>query len=329
MSRAVVGAGMSVAMMVGCVGGTDDGPGRGSSSEKTTATLTATSTATETATGTDAGRRKQSLSVLLIGNSQLGAYSDPPQPPDVVAALSLASQQAWSGATELVVSKVQRAGTGCAGFADEGDGEGTPLGEAGSGRYDVVVLLPSIDETDRSVAEPCWERFRKAAEGSDARFGVMATAHLSDQYPKGFADLDAAVRSYAAENALLFVPAGAVWRRLLGESPSERDLLSFYGGDLEHPGPEGSYLYVLSLYGAISGRKLVESTIENDLPSLRCRADESCFSEEEMQACLDEAGEWQCEAGNGAVFSNGHVQFVTDEEARRYAAAVDAELAAR
>ena len=128
---------------------------------------------------------------------------------------------------------------------------------------------------------------------------------------------------------MLFIPAGATWRRLLGNTPTRDALLALYHGDNAHPGPEGSYLYVLALYGALTGRSVVGAGIDNDLPALRCDPNSPCLSEQEMLNCLNAAGEWQCAATNGAVFSNGKVHFVFDDEATRYQGIVDAILGER
>jgi hypothetical protein len=66
-----------------------------------------------------------------------------------------------------------------------------------------------------------------------------------------------------------------------------------------------------------------DAGVDNDLPSLRCDPRAPCLTEDEMRACLDDDGQWQCAAGNGAVFSNHRVHFVTDDEARCYQQAVD------
>jgi len=118
-----------------------------------------------------------------------------------------------------------------------------------------------------------------------------------------------------------------MWRRLLGDAPTRGELLELYGADFAHPGPEGSYFYVLGLYGALTRRSVVG--MDNDIAQLRCMPDQSCLSEQEMRDCLNAAGEWQCSAGNGAVFSNGRVSFVDDEEAARYQQIVDDVLSER
>lgn len=264
--------------------------------------------------------------VLLIGNSQLGYFGGSPQPPDVTVALGDLSRVFVEGRSALVVDRYSQAGTGCEGFWSAGDGEGSARALAASG-YDVVVLLPSINEGDRAANEACWERFRGVAENGGSRFAVMATAHVSGAYPAGFDALDGAVRSYTKDNGLLFIPAGATWRRHLGEAPSRDDLLELYGADFAHPGPEGSYLYVLALYGALTNRSVVG--VDNDIPALRCFPNEPCLTEAEMRACLNDRGEWGCQASNGAVFSNGRVSFVDDDEAAHYQQIVDTVLSER
>jgi hypothetical protein len=265
--------------------------------------------------------------VLLIGNSQLGYFGNTPQPPDVTLALDDVSTLAFNGDHRLLVERVQREGTGCSGFVSEGDGPGTPLGEAANPDFDVVVLLPAIGENSGNA--PCWEQFRDAAEGAGNRFAMMATAHVSSAYPSGFDTLDDAIRTYSAEHALTFIPAGETWRRVLGDAPTRDALLAMYNPDLAHPGPEGSYLYILALYGALTGTSVANAGIDNDIQALRCLPDSPCLSEDEMRGCLNSRGEWQCAAGNGVVFTNGKVHFVTDDEAALYQGVVDDVLAER
>ena len=267
--------------------------------------------------------------VLLIGNSQLGFFGNNPLPPDLAVALDDLSAIAHGGAHRLFVDRVERAGTGCSGFVAEGTGPGSPLERAGSGEYDVVVLLPSIGEGNRAANEACWDRFRTVVQDSGARFGMMATPHVSSAYPGGFDALDTAIRSYSADHGLAFVPAGATWRRHLGQSPTRDALLALYSGDLDHPGPEGGYLSVMTLYGALTGQTVVDAGIDNDLTALRCDPRSPCLTEAQMRACMNARGEWQCAASNGAVFSNGKVHFVFDDEAVHYQGIVDEVLSER
>jgi hypothetical protein len=266
------------------------------------------------------------LRVLLIGNSQLGFFGSNPQPPDVTRALEDVSGVAYDGASHLVVDKAQIDGTGCDGWAAAGLDPGTPKERAGSGDYDVVVLLPSIGE--RSASAACWELFRDIAENAGAEFVVMATANVSFQYPAGFDDLDAAVRGYAEGNGLRFIPAGAAWRRVLGQSPSSDNLAEMYGGDGAHPGPEGSYFYVLALYAGLTGRSAVGLPVDSE--PLRCQPGQSCLSYDGLDACVGDNGDFNCAAQNGAQFDpNHHVSFITAAEAGLYQQSVDAVLSER
>ncbi len=225
----------------------------------------------------------------------------------------------------MIVDRYSQAGVGCSGFI-QGTGPGSAQALASSGNYDVVI--PAIGETNRAANEPCRERFRALAENAGSRVAMMATAHISSQYPGGFDALDAAIRSYTTAKDLLFIPAGATWRRVLGNAPARSDLLEMYGSDGQHPGPEGSYLYVLALYGALQERSVIG--VDNDLPPLRCLPDSPCLTEQEMRSCLNARGEWRCSASNGAVFiSPGRVSFIDDDEALRYQQIVDDVLSER
>jgi hypothetical protein len=263
------------------------------------------------------------LRVVLIGNSQLGAWGEHPQPPDLARALVDVAAQAHGGTHRLAVTRVVRPGGGCTEFAAEGQAPGSPLAAAADIDVDVVVLFPSIDETDRGRHEACWDLFRSAAARAGHRFVVVATPHVAQAWPAGFAALDRAIGKWAEERGVPFVPAGAAWRRALGDHPPRDALLSLFHGDLEHPGPEGSYLTVLALYAVLTGARVTDAGIDNDLAALRCDPHTPCLTEQEMRACLDDAGAWQCPAANGAVFSNHRVHFVTDDEAGHYQRVVD------
>jgi len=263
------------------------------------------------------------IAVLLIGNSQLGFFSNPPQPPDVTRALEDFAATAYDGATTLLVDRFQQAGTGCDGFFAAGTGPGSARERAGSGEYDVVILLPGIGEG--AADADCWDQFRVIAEDAGSRFGIMATAHVSGAYPAGFDAMDAAMRSYAATNGSLFIPAGSVWRRVLGDAVGNARF-EFYGGDDAHPGGEGSYLYVLALYGALSGRPVLGLAADSE--PLRCLPDQSCLSYAALDACVDDQNLFHCAAQNGALFDgNGQPTFITATEAEGYQRAVDDVLA--
>jgi hypothetical protein len=236
----------------------------------------------------------------------------------------------------MVVDRFQLFGVGCAGFESAGAFDLiTP------GTYDVVILLPSIDET-RASGQACWNRARDAAETAGAAFGVMATAHVRFAFPSGFTRLDTDVGGYAAANNLLFVPAGDAWLRYLSANGGvDRKVL--YAGDSEHPGAEGDLIYVYALYGALARRTTVG--MPADVVELRCAraniTDGSCLDRAELDACVDNNNFNSCDSsivnrspGNGMHFGpndggGGQVAFVTDAEARAYQQAVDAALAAR
>ncbi|MDP2344443.1 MAG: hypothetical protein Q8O67_26030 [Deltaproteobacteria bacterium] len=266
------------------------------------------------------------VAVLLIGNSQLGNFSNTPQPPDVTVALEALSQVAHGGSHRMIVDRAQVGGVGCDGFLNNGTYAGTPRERAGSGDYDYVVLLPSLGETSRNDA--CWDAFREIAEGAGAEFVMMATASLSGAYPGGFDALDSPARSYALDHGLIFVPGGDTWRQVLGDNPGSTATLEMYSGDDAHPGTEGSYLYTLALYGALSGTSVVGLPI--DIAPLRCVAGGSCLSYEALDACVRPDGDSDCAPTNGMVFDgNGKPTFIDAAEAATYQAAVDAVLAAR
>jgi hypothetical protein len=260
----------------------------------------------------------------LIGNSQLGFFGDHPEPPDLAAALTAVAASAHEGAHPLDVRRVVRPGGSCADFAADGTGPGTPLGAVADPDVDVVVLFPSIDELDRRVHGPCWDLFREQSLRAGHAFAIVATPHVSQAYPQGFDALHDAVGGWARDRGVAFVPAGAAWRRALGDAPARERLLSLFHGDLEHPGPEGSYLTVLALYAVLTGARVVDAGIDNDIAPLRCDPRAPCLDEQQMRDCLNDDGDWQCAAGNGAVFSNHRVHFVTDDEAAQYQRVVDA-----
>ena len=265
-----------------------------------------------------------SLSVLLIGNSQLGL-----NPPDVAAALESLSRVANDGGSVLVVDRKQNFGESCRNFILRAD----VTAAAASGDYDVVVLMPSIGESAGDAG--CWQDFRELAEGAGSQFAVMATAHVLAAYPSGFNSLHNAVKNYADSQGVLYIPAGQVWREVIGDSPSTATLSEFYSSDSQHPGAEGNLLYVYTLYAALTGRSAVG--LPTDILELRCDMDQACLSYQALDDCVSPCavncsptpGEYNCSPQNGALFGpNGAgVAFVTDDEAARYQAAVDAVLA--
>jgi hypothetical protein len=264
------------------------------------------------------------MSVLMIGNSQLGVSR--PQPPDLPLALEQLSDQFADGATVMVVDAAQINGNGCSGFWNAGTGFGTPRERAGSGQYDIVILVPAIFEG--TANEPCWEDFRDVAEQAGSRFAMMATGHVSGSYPAGFIGLDTAIGNYAAAQSLLFIPAGDAWLRVLGDAPGN-SRFEFYAGDDAHPGVEATYLYTLATYGALTGRSVVGAPL--DLLGLRCPPSGDCLSYDELAACIEPDGQNGCSQPQpGELFDgNGRPSIITADEASVYQAAVDAALAAR
>ena len=253
----------------------------------------------------------------MIGNSQLGL-----NPPDVAAALESMSQVAHGGASVLVVDRKQNFGEGCASFANRAD----VVAAASSGAYDVVILMPSIKESAANAS--CWDSFRVLAEDAGSRFAMMATADVLGVYPSGFDNLHNAIKSFSETRGLLFIPAGKVWRQIIGNSPSEAELSEFYSGDSEHPGAEGNLIYVYTLYAALTTRSAVGLPV--DALELRCRpVDNSCLSYAGLDDCVAANGDFNCSPQNGALFGpNGSgVSFVTAAEAASYQAAVDVVLA--
>jgi hypothetical protein len=267
--------------------------------------------------GEGEGEPSASLSVLLIGNSQLGL-----NPPDVAAALASMSLVAHDGATTMSVDREQNFGEACADFIARPE----VTAAASAGDHDLVVLMPAIGETEADAG--CWDEFRALAQDAGSTFAIMATAHVLAEYPEGFDALHDDVAAYAAAEDVLLVPAGRVWREVLGDAPSSEALSRMYSSDAQHPGAEGDLLYVYTLYAALSGRTAVGLPV--DAVELRCSLtiDEPCMTYAELDACVDDDGAYDCAPQNGALFGpNGvGVSFVTAAEAAGYQAAVDAVL---
>lgn len=264
------------------------------------------------------GEPPSSLSVLLIGNSQLGL-----NPPDVAAALESMSLIAHDGATTMTVGREQNFGEACADFITRAE----VTAAASAGDHDVVVLLPAIGESADDA--PCWDEFRVLVEDAGSAFAIMATAHVLAEYPEGFDTLHDDIGAYAESEGVLFIPAGRVWREVLGDAPSTAALSEMYSSDAQHPGAEGDLIYVYTLYAALTGRPAVGLPV--DAEELRCaNNDEPCLSYQELDACVDDDGAYNCAPQNGALFGpNGvSVAFVSEQEAATYQAAVDAVLSA-
>jgi hypothetical protein len=255
--------------------------------------------------------------VLLIGNSQLGF-----DPPDLAAAVAELSDARGAA---MIVEKAQVMGVGCEGFVQAGTGAGSPLDRVATGHHDVVVLVPAIFET--LADSGCWDTFRLAATRAGARFAVMATGHVHAVWPQGITALDAAVRSYAQAHNLLFIPAGEVWLRF-ADDRSGHEQLALYAGDDAHPGVEGTYLYALTVFGALTSSSVFG--LPADVRSLRCPPTHvPCIGADELASHIDDNGDW-----SGAPppvvglhwGGNGKVSVVTQEEATRAQQTVDAVL---
>ncbi len=269
------------------------------------------------------------MTVLLIGNSQLGFADNANDASNIGAALESMSRVANGGASVLTVDRAQIIGVGCQSFL----ADTSVAAAASSGIYDVVVLLPSIGEDAGDAG--CWQDFRELAEGAGSEFAIMATAHVLGVYPSGFDNLHNAIKQYANSQGVRFIPAGRVWRHILGDFPSTAQKSEFYAGDSQHPGAEGSLLYIYTLYAALTGRSAVGLPV--DAVELRCNMSQpTCLSYAALDNCVSPCsscsptvGEYNCAAQNGARFGpNGvGVSFVTPDEAATYQLAVDAVLA--
>lgn len=261
--------------------------------------------------------------VLIIGNSQLGL-----NPPDVAEALESMSRVAHDGRSVLVVDRKQNFGEDCADYLLRAD----ITDAASSGDYDVVVLQPA--RAERAANAGCWQDFRELAEGAGSRFAIMAVVGTLAEYPAGFDDLDAAIKTYANSQGVQYIPIGKVWRAIIGDGPSTATLSEYYAGDSEHAGMEGDLIFVYTLYAALTGQPATGLPV--DVPELRCNMSQPCLSYQELDDCVSPCdgcsptvGEYNCAPQNGALFSpNGAgVSFVTADEADIYQLTVDVVLA--
>jgi hypothetical protein len=183
--------------------------------------------------------------------------------------------------------------------------------------------VPAIFEPDTGSIE-CFETFRGIVEGAGGRFALMASAQLESQYPHGFTYMHENIGQYARDHGLLFIPGGDSWLRFVGTGAPRAATHRFYSPDGGHPGMEGSYLYVLALWGAIRGTSTVG--LPRDLEPLRCDPATPCLDLAGLDAC---AASSSCGTGNGVQRDYaGNVSVVTPTEAHLYQTAVNAALAA-
>jgi hypothetical protein len=98
---------------------------------------------------------------------------------------------------------------------------------------------------------------------------------------------------------MVFVPAGDAWLRFLAIHPSTNPL-TLYASDAEHPGVEGSQMYVYSLYRALTDRPS-SSLPRGDLPELRCGDRPNCLSTTLLAGCITVDGAFNGNGPDGQV----------------------------
>jgi hypothetical protein len=250
--------------------------------------------------------------VLFIGNSQLGF-----DPPDVVGATQELLGNKWH------LDRIQTMGVGCDGFISD-ETPGGAMNRASSGDYDVVVFIPAIFETLQHSG--CWDRFRTATKKAGARFVMMASAHVHAAWPHGFTALETNMQTYARAHQVEVIRAGRVWLNAFS-ADDVRGQLSLYGGDDQHPGVVGSYLYVLTLVSFLSSVTVLG--LPTDVPLLRCPASaiqqQTCADADEVRSHINADGQLTFASPPiGVQWSgNGEVAMISMAEAARMQQLVD------
>jgi hypothetical protein len=249
------------------------------------------------------------IRVLILGNSQLGFL---PTPPMVGRALQAFSVAANNGAAKMVVTLAQSPTGSCDSYLTYPD----LMTQASSGNYDVVILQPPYTETAGNAA--CWDKYRTAAENAGAEFGMLVSHAIMAGYrTQDDVKLDTAIRNYAVDRGILYIPANRTMRLLLGANPTDDALRKWYQSDQAHPSGLGAYEYVLALYQGITWKPVMNAPYQ--VADLYCNKDTGACGEPyptQAQATLMQSGVTQY-VGNRlvALKANSNQNFTTAENA--------------
>jgi hypothetical protein len=214
----------------------------------------------EEVTATAAPLLNGQISVVIIGNSQL-KYG----PVDLGTALADFSSQVNGGSNAMHVELRQAFVGTCGEYRNPNlvaeTGEKKPVDPLDATTDIVVLEPPLLSVPNEPNATSCWTQFKTDANGKE--FALLATNTTAAGYynpskdsnvqAQGDIVLDDMVRSYAAANGSLYIPAGRYLRSVFGNDPDYNTLASWYS-DGAHPNPRAAYAYVTALYQYITGR---------------------------------------------------------------------------
>ena len=191
------------------------------------------------------------IKVLLIGNSQIGAF-------DLPLMIDVMSQSAPANHPKLQIGSVIVQGKGLKGYWEVGEGEGTPRAVIAADKWDYVVIQ-EIFNGNATEFEKYAESFDDLIRKQGSETILFATANVSEfynswfKYPDSFRNLNDMQIAFGKKKGILVAAAGYAWMRYLGPNPTEAQRLDLYHEDKGHPGQKGSYIYACLLYACITG----------------------------------------------------------------------------
>jgi hypothetical protein len=214
------------------------------------------------------------MNVLLIGNSQMGAFNLP----RMLAALS---ESAPPDHPPLNIGQVVTGGATLKKHWEAGDGPGTPRALIASQPWDRVVIQ-EIFCAAAAAFEPYATLFDEAIRKAGSKTILFATANVTEhydaafRYPESFKTLNDMQLAFGKAHGIPVAAAGYAWMRYWGDHPSREQILDLYHPDKGHPGRKGTYLYACLLYATITGRNPTGLTCDfPDIPGDALSPDEA------------------------------------------------------
>jgi len=199
------------------------------------------------------------MKVLLMGNSQMGAYNLPRM-------LRVMSASAPKDHPRLKIGEAIFGGATLKTHWEKGEGQGTPRAMISKGKWDYVVIQeifcvnkPGFKAEFDKYATLLDRAIRKAG----AKTILFATANITQlykpgykdyRYPDSFKKLNDMQLRFGKKHGIPVAAAGYAWIKYLGNNPSKKKLLDLYHNDKGHPGGKGSYIYTCLLYAVLTGK---------------------------------------------------------------------------
>ena len=202
------------------------------------------------------------MKILLVGNSQMGAYNLPRM-------LRIMSASAPKGYPRLKIGEAIFGGATLKTHWEKGKGEGAPRAMIAGGKWDCVVIQ-EIFCVHKPGFRPEFEKYATLLDGAIRKSGaktiLFATANITQfykpsykeyRYPDSFKKLNDMQLRFGKKHGITVAAAGYAWMKYLGKNPSKKKLMDLYHSDKGHPGGKGTYLYACLLYAVLTGRSPV------------------------------------------------------------------------